>query len=522
MWTLSGAHIFPLLDAAVGGLDGYAESNGPLRLVDVRHEQTAAFAAEATGKLTRTPGFAVVTAGPGVTNTVSAVTSAHLSGSPMVLIGGRAPEERWGSGALQELDHPPIFTSITKSSTTIASTKEIHHAIDDAFHLASTPHRGPVFADVPMDVLFDEADLPQGSRERGTPTPRLAGDVEKVVGALHRAKRPLLFIGSDVWSGGAEVSAAAFVEEAKIPVLANGMARGVVHPDSPYLATSARSYAMKEADLILVVGAPLDFRLAYGAFNGDVVHVMDAESEIAAHLQLFASISGDLNEFFSFMRNNSLPDWSEWSTEVGERHRAGRERDQALLATGGSRIHPARIYGELLRRLDDDAVLIGDGGDFVSFAGRFVEPKKPGCWLDPGAYGCLGTGLGYAMAARIARPNSQVVLMLGDGAAGFSLMDVDTLVRHDLPVVMIVGNNGMWGLEKAPMQSLFGYDVAAELQSATRYDSVVTALGGAGELITDPDDLSLAIKRGFDSDVPYLINVLTDPEAAYPRSTTGI
>ncbi|MGR7001176.1 thiamine pyrophosphate-dependent enzyme [Yinghuangia aomiensis] len=181
-----------------------------------------------------------------------------------------------------------------------------------------------------------------------------------------------------------------------------------------------------------------------------------------------------------------------------------------------------RVYGELLRVLDDDAVVIGDGGDFVSYAGKYVEPARPGGWLDPGPYGCLGTGLGYAIGARLARPAAQVVLLLGDGAAGFSLMDVDTLVRHRLPVVMIVGNNGIWGLEKHPMQSLYGYDVAADLAPGTRYDEVVRALGGAGETVAAPDGIAPALARAFASDVPYLVNVLTDPEAVYPRSTNGV
>jgi len=180
------------------------------------------------------------------------------------------------------------------------------------------------------------------------------------------------------------------------------------------------------------------------------------------------------------------------------------------------------VYGELAKVLDPDAVVIGDGGDFVSYAGKYVEPRRPGGWLDPGPYGCLGTGLGYAIAARIARPSAQVVLLLGDGAAGFSLMDADTLVRHRLPVVMICGNNGIWGLEKHPMRALYGYDVAADLQPECRYDEVVRALGGAGELVTRPDEIEGALRRAFAAGVPYLVNVATDPAVAYPRSTTGV
>ena len=216
------------------------------------------------------------------------------------------------------------------------------------------------------------------------------------------------------------------------------------------------------------------------------------------------------------------PDWSGWVTDLQAAVKAGIERDAALLGAEADPIHPARIYGELVPRLADDAVVIGDGGDFVSFAGKFVEPRQPGGWLDPGPYGCLGAGLGSAIAARIARPSAQVALLLGDGAAGFSLMDVDTLVRHDLPVVMVMGNNSAWGLEKGPMQMLYGYDVAADLAPRTAYDGVVKALGGAGETVTDPRQIGPALDRAFAAGVPYLVNVITDVNAAYPRATFGI
>ena len=214
--------------------------------------------------------------------------------------------------------------------------------------------------------------------------------------------------------------------------------------------------------------------------------------------------------------------YAAWVDELRATADAAVASDAEQLGSDADPIHPARVYGELGRLLDDDAVVIGDGGDFVSFAGRYIEPRRPGCWLDPGPYGCLGTGLGYAIAARIARPSSQVVLLLGDGAAGFSLMDVDTLVRHQLPVVMVVGNNGIWALEKYPMQLLYGYDVAAELRPRTRYDEVARALGADGELVTSPDEIGPALRRGFAAGGPYLVNVVTDPAVPYPRSTTGI
>ncbi len=257
------------------------------------------------------------------------------------------------------------------------------------------------------------------------------------------------------------------------------------------------------------------------------MHVADSPGQVSAHADLAASVSGDLTAVFDGLLREldqavRRPDWTGWADALRDGVRAAVDRDAELLGAEADPIHPARIYGELVPRLADDAVVIGDGGDFVSFAGKYVEPKRPGGWLDPGPYGCLGAGLGSAIAARLARPSSQVVLLLGDGAAGFSLMDVDTLVRHRLPVVMVVGNNSAWGLEKGPMQMLYGYDVAAELAHRTRYDEVVRALGGAGETVTDPRRIGPALDRAFASGVPYLVNVITDVAAAYPRSTFGV
>ena len=524
MFTLSGGHVFPLYDAVVkGGFDP------PLRLVDVRHEQTAVFAAEATARLTRSPGLAVVTAGPGVTNSVSAVTTAWFNGAPVVLLAGRAPDYRWGAGSLQEIDHPPLLAPVTKRAWTEHDVAKVAQSVDDAFRLAITPHRGPVFLDFSLEAIYGEADADVVS----SPLPAVpqAGDVGQIADLLRAARRPVLVLGSDVWLGGAEDAARLAAEELALPVIANGQARGVLPGGHALLVTRARSVALREADLVIVVGAPLDFRLGYGSFGSaeapaQVVHVADSPGGIATHCPLAASLAGDLAAFFAALvaEVTGAPAAAdpEWAVRLAEAVRAARAADTGILESDAEPVHPARIYGELLKVLDDDAVVIGDGGDFVSFAGKYIEPACPGGWLDPGPFGCLGTGLGYAIAARLARPASQVVLLLGDGAAGFSLMDVDTLVRHGLPVVIVCGNNGAWGLEKHPMRALYGYDVAADLQPGCRYDEVVRALGGAGELVTTPGGIAPALRRAFDSGSPYLVNVITDPEIAYPRSTTGV
>lgn len=531
VFTLSGAHVFPVYDAAV-------TADPPVRLLDVRHEQTAVFAAEGYAKLTRTPGFAVLTAGPGVTNGVSAVTSAWFNGSPLLVLGGRAPDYRWGTGSLQELDQPPLLAPVTKSASTVHDVHDLGRATDEAFTLATSPHRGPVFLDVPMDTLFSRTPLtpdagePASSASAASATPVDTDAVGRVASRIAAARRPVLVLGSDVWNDGAEQAAADFVEQTCLPLVPNGMARGVLPPSHPSLVTRARSKAFGAADLVVVVGTPLDFRLGYGQFGGkdgapaaDVVHVVDAADQVSAHAHPADHVSGDLSAILralaEALRDGIHADARAWARDLRQAHEAALLRDADLLRSGAQPLHPARIYGELLPRLADDAVVIGDGGDFVSFAGRFVEPSRPGGWMDPGPYGCLGTGLGYSIAARLARPSSQVVLLLGDGAAGFSLMDVDTLVRHGLPVVMVCGNNSAWGLEKHPMRMLYGYDVITDLGSA-RYDDVVRALGGAGETVTEPGHLGAALDRAFDSGVPYLVNVLTDPEIAYPRTTTGI
>lgn len=524
MFTLSGGHVFPLYDGAVN-------PDPTMRLLDVRHEQTAVFAAEGIGKLTGRAGLAVVTAGPGVTNAVSGVATARFSGSPLILVGGRAPDSRWGQGLLQELDQPPLLDSVAKRAWTVHATEGIGAAMDEAVRTANGAHRGPVFLDVPMDRLYDQAETElKGATERADRSPA-PGRIAEAARLLGEAERPVLVFGSDVWLDGAARTALEAAEELGIPVITNGQGRGVLPGGHPLLANRARGAALGRADLVVVVGTPLDFRLGHGLFGGKdgappakVVHVADSAEQVTEHMTPAAAVWGDLSAALRGIADAAAPTASarSWRQEITEAATAAAASDADVLASGDTPIHPARIYGELNRILDDDAVVIGDGGDFVSYAGKYVEPKHPGQWLDPGPFGCLGTAMGYSIAARLARPSSQVVTLMGDGAAGFSLMDVDTLVRHRLPVVMVCGNNGIWGLEKAPMQMLYGYDVAAELAPQTRYDEVVRALGGGGELVTDPGQIAPALRRAFDSGVPYMVNIATDPENVYPRKTMGV
>jgi acetolactate synthase-1/2/3 large subunit len=512
VFTLSGGHIFPFFDACV---------RRGVRIVDVRHEQTATFAAEAMAKLTRGPGIAVLTAGPGVTNGVSAITTAHMNGSPLVVLAGRAPQSRWGSGSLQELDHVPIVAPVTKLATTATSTSDIPKLVAEAVTTALTPHRGPVFVDFPLDVVFahGESDAQPVVTPRGAePDP---DEVERAAVLIAGAARPALVAGGDVWWDGAWEALRRCVEELRVPTFVNGLGRGCLPADHELAFARTRS-KLREADVVVVVGTPLDFRLSFGHFgSAAVVHIVDSVEQRAARVETAASPAGDLTAVLDGLAawSGERADHEPWIAALRQEETARREAERPELEASTEPIHPARVYGELRRQLARDAVVIGDGGDFVSYAGKLIDSYQPGCWLDPGPYGCLGTGMGYATAAAVVHPDRQVVACLGDGAFGFCGMDVDTLVRHGLPVVMVVGNNGIWGLEKHPMQALYGYDVAADLQPGCRYDDVVRALGGAGEVVSRPDELGPALTRAFSSGVPYMVNVLTDPAVAYPRSS---
>jgi acetolactate synthase-1/2/3 large subunit len=516
VFTLSGGHLFPIYDGLV---------ERGMRLIDTRHEQTAAFAAEGWSKLTRRLGVAMLTAGPGITNGMSAVAGAHLAGSPLMVLGGRAPLARWGSGSLQELDHVPLVASITRRAATASSSETLAAEVEATAAAALTAHRGPAFLDVPLDVLFSTTDpaVPEPTTAvRPEPDPEA---VDRVARLLVEAERPVMLAGSDLYWDGGEAALVRCAEALGVPVFVSGLARGTIPADHALAFARCRGRAIDEADVVVATGVPLDFRLRYGELGkAAVVHLCDSPGQVAGHVPLAASAAGDLGVILDRVvaaaeRRGTRPDHQTWLGRLRDEESALRSRETAELEAETSPIRPGRIYGELRRRLDRDAVVIGDGGDFVSYAGRLLDTYQPGCFLDPGPYGCLGTGAGYALAARLAHPDRQVVLLLGDGAAGFSLLDIDTLVRFKLPVVVIVGNNGGWGLEKHPMQAMFGYHVAAELRQETRYDEIARALGGHGEMVTESAQIGPAIDRAFAAGVPALVNVLTDPEDAYPRRT---
>ncbi|MFA5706998.1 acetolactate synthase [Mycolicibacterium sp.] len=514
MFTLSGGHLFSLYDGC--------RSEG-VRLIDTRHEQTAAFAAEGWAKVTRVPGVAALTAGPGVTNGMSAIGAAQQNQSPMLVLGGRAPAARWGMGSLQEIDHVPFVAPLTRYAATAPAPDAVAAMVDEALLATVSAPSGVAFIDFPMDVVFGtaaDAGGPGALTVARAPATAEPDQLQRAVDLLAAARRPVIMAGTNVWWGRAEEQLLALAQSRRIPVLMNGMARGAVPADHELAFSRARSEALRGADVAVVVGVPMDFRLGFGAVFGPETALIVADRvrpERAHPREVAAELYGDLPRILAALGSGGGGDHEEWIGALREAETTVRAGETAELADERAPLHPMRVYAELRPMLDRDAIVVIDAGDFGSYAGRVIDSYVPGAWLDSGPFGCLGSGPGYALAAKLARPDRQVVLLQGDGAFGFSGMEWDTLVRHGVQVVSVIGNNGIWALEKHPMEMLYGYSVVADLRPGTRYDQVVAALGGHGELVSAPAELRPALRRAFESGLPAVVNTLTDPTVAYPR-----
>ncbi len=514
LFTLSGGHLFSIYD-------GCKEEG--ISLVDVRHEQTAAFAAEGIAKATRGVGVAALTAGPGVTNGLSAIAGAQANYSPVTVLGGRAPEMRWGSGSLQEIDHLPFVSPLVKSAETVKDPALIAAVTAAALDRAAEAPSGPTFVDYPLDVVFTEAevDIP-ALPEVGAAQP--AEGVEEAAALLAAAERPAIMAGTGLYWGHGEEELRALAEALGIPVFLNGLGRGCLPADHELAFSRARGTALQGADVALLVGVPMDFRLGFGGSFGEetkIVRLDVAPNALVANRAPQIDLVGDVRATLAALREAAGEEQRSgpWLEQLRNVEGEKRAAEQAELNDARSPLHPVRVYKELGEVLDRDAIVVGDGGDFVSYAGRFVETFEPGCWMDPGPFGCLGAGPGQAIGAKVAYPDRQVCLLLGDGAFGFAGMEFDTMSRHGLGVVGVMGNNGIWALEHHPMKFLYGYSVAAELRPETRYDELVESLGCDGILVREPGELKPALERAFASGRPTLVNVLTDPEVVYPRKS---
>jgi len=510
LFTLSGGHLFSLYD-------GCREEG--IEVVDVRHEQAAAFAAEGWAKATRTPGVCALTAGPGVTNGMSAIASARSNGSPIVVLGGRAAEGRWGSGSLQEIDHLPFVSPLTKSAETVKDAAAIGDATVHAIDVAAAAPTGPTFLDYPLDVVFSEADadIPDAPARDAGP----ADGIERAAELLAAAERPVIMAGTGLYWGRAENELRELAERQNIPVFVNGMGRGCIPSDHPLAFSRTRGAALGGADVAIVIGVPLDFRLGFGAAisaDAKLIRVDVEPNHLERNRVADVDLVGDVKATLSALSDTAgLGSHDAWIAGLHKEEGEKRAAEADERADDRSPLHPMRLYEELGQVLDRDAIVIGDGGDFVSYAGRVIDTFEPGTWMDPGPFGCLGAGPGQAIGAACAKPGRQVCLLLGDGAFGFSGLEFDTMVRHGLPIVGVMGNNGIWALEKHPMEYLYGYSMAAELQPETPYEQVIEALGGHGELVRRPEELRPALERAFASGKPALVNVLTDPDVIYPR-----
>jgi acetolactate synthase-1/2/3 large subunit len=525
-FTLSGLHVAPIYAGCV---------DEGIRLVDTRHEQAAAHAADAWARLTRGAGVAIVTAGPGVTDAVTGVANAWAANVPLVLLGGAAPSFNQGRGSLQEMPQVPLFGAITKWADRVPSPDLVPSFLAKAFRVARAGRPGPVFLELPWDVLSNGADAALAdAQDRYRTDARSPGDprqVEAALALLAGAERPVLLGGSSVWWDGAVDALRRLADRTGIPVYLNGMGRGCLPPDHPSFLQLSRKEALAQADVVLVVGTPLDFRVGYGteptfAAGARVVQVDVDGAEIGRNRPIDVGILGDSRSVLEQLEAGVrlAPGAAAWLRFLRgkEEERAARQREYE--ASDQRPIHHFR----LARALDDvaaragDVTFVGDGGNVVAVTAKVLKVRAPGRWLDPGPLGCLGVGAPFAIAAKLLAPERPVCVIQGDGAFGLNGMDFETAVRFRLPMVVVVGNDAAWGQIRVPQRGLYGEDHSPATRLApTRYDRVVEALGGEGEHVEDPKDLVPALERAFASGKVYCVDVAIDPEAAAASGAAG-
>ena len=523
VFTLSGGHIAAIYDGCV---------REGIRVVDTRHEQAAVHAAEGWAKCTRTPGVALLTAGPGVTDGVTGVTNAYLAGSPILVIGGAAPLGLWDRGALQEMNQIELLRPITKWARTVHETSRLGEYTASAFRQMLNGKPGPTFLEMPMDVLNNLADT-DTLFDPGEPayyryTGRTAPDPDFVVKAaalLEKAQRPVIMAGTAVWWCDAAEQLRQLAERINAPVFLNGAGRGCLPPTHPLFFTASRRKALERADTILAIGTRMDFRLNHGQpplipREANLIWFDLAGEDVGVNRGAAAGLVGDVGISMQQLTEATRQlDEGDWLTYIRREERNALGRDGALMSSDDVPIHPMRFCREIRDFIDEDTTVVGDGGDIVSYAARVINVYKPGYWLDAGPMGTLGAGTGFAMAAQIARPGKKVLIVHGDGAFGLNGMEFESMVRQKLPVVSVIGNDGAWGQIKHPQKAIIGHATAAELTPGIRYDKMVEALGGYGELVERPDDIRPALERAFASGLPACVNVLIDPEKPYSRST---
>jgi acetolactate synthase I/II/III large subunit len=522
VFTLCGGHVLPIYDGCVK--DG-------VRVVDVRHEQAAAHAADAYARLTRNVGVAIVTAGPGVTDAVTGVANAYAARSPLLLIGGAAPLGLRGLGALQEMEQVALLRPITKGAWSVSEIRQIPEVLTTAIRVALSGRPGPVFVEIPVDLLLASiedrlAPIPTDYVHR-TPVAADGAAIETLASLVAGAARPVVVAGSGVYWDDAAANLAAFAAAAGVPVFMNGAGRGSLPADHPLAFAQARGFALGQADVVLVLGAPLDFRLGYGrppTFAEDArVCMVDCDpEELGRNRPLAVGIAGHigrvLDQLTAALPPGTAARVADWRARLAAKEREARERLEAQCGADDVPVSHYRWAAEIARHVTPDTIVVGDGGDVVGCASKIVRLQRPGQWLDPGPFGCLGVGPPFAIAAKLLHPERRVLLIAGDGAFGLNGMEMETAVRFGLPITCIIGNDAGWGQIRNPQLSFFGEEraVATSLPT-TRFDRMVEALGGRGAFVQEPKDIGPTLERALGSDQVWCINVPLDP-AAYRRT----
>lgn len=522
IFSVNGGHVGPIYDACI---------DHGIRILDVRHEEAAAHMANAWTWLTGEVGVVVVTAGPGVTNAASGMANARASGSPVVLIAGAAPLRQLNRGAFHEMDQVGFMRPITKHSETVVDLHSLSRQLAASLHTAASGSPGPTFVEIPADIMRSELDESDAAVSTGPPelTPPQAGPegIDAAVALLRQARRPLVLAGSGVLRSRASQQLRELVETARLPTVLAQTGRGVLPTRHPLHVPGARSLALREADLLLVVGTRFNFTLAYGqspriSADARVVQIDLDGGAIGRNRDVDVGLVGDAGAVLGQLTRALETDgrqlgeaWEPWTRRLTEAQTTATDRLAPQLSDDAVPIHPLRLCEELNRFLDDDAIVAVDGGDILSFARLSLEVNHPAHWFDAGTFGMLGQGLPFATAAKLARPDTQVAALVGDGAFGFNAMEIDTAVRHELPVLVVISNNGAWQIEKYTQQAEFGRTVGTDLHRS-RYDQVVAALGGHGELVERPEEIRSALRRARDSGLPACVNVMTDPQAVSP------
>ena len=511
LFTLCGGHIQAIYD---GCLDE------GIRVVDVRHEQTAGHAADGYARVTGRPGVCAVTAGPGVTDVVTAIANAQRAQIPLVCIGGAGPKALCDMGSLQDMDHVALMRPITKWSVQVPETRRIGEYIDSAFRVAQANVPGPVFLEMPLDLLMnmhDDADLPL-TRPLEEP-PRPAADPRMVCRAielLEKAERPCFLVGSQVRWSPARERLAAVLERFGAPVFLNGMARGTLPHAHPLLFRRSRRFALSQADVVFVLGTPFDFRVDYGrsptwSEGAKIIQIDLDGAELGRNRRVDVPIHADsgivLEQLVCELGDKPLS-FTDWVSAVRADEDKRRAKMQLEIESNDSPPNPLRVCHELGKRLQPNDIVIGDGGDFVATAAYVLKLQQPQLWMDPGPLGTLGVGPGYAMAAKLARPDANVVLVYGDGSFGLHGIEFEAMARQGIPVIALIGNDAGWTQIRRGQVDIYGAERAvATALEYTRYEKIVEACGGLGFWVEKIEDLGPALDAAFASKKPACINV---------------